>query len=210
MAAQEDYTPVKVLVLGDPETGKTSLIKRLVHDRFHAKYKASTGVQFFLHEVNVNDQIVRLQLWDMAGHENRVGKIAKAYYQDAFGAIVVYDVTRPTTFDTVADWKKEIDDNVKLPNGDPLPVILVGNKFDLETARADELELDKYCAERGFVQWFDVSAKTGYRVDETVRCLAQSVLEKDDIFVTAHHKAIGFRPNKLFEPQDSSLLCSPS
>jgi len=209
MAEGAARAPVKIVVVGDPEVGKTSVIKRLVQERFTPKYKASTGVDFYLHEVLVNDELVRLQLWDVAGKENRRGTIAKAYYNDAFGAMVIYDVTRPSTFDTVAAWKKEIDDKVSLPNGHRLPVILVGNKYDLETAHGDGHHLDKYCEEHKFVTWYDVSAKTGYNVDDAVKSLAGAILQEDDIFDQAHRKAIAYRPANVFEPADSSL-CSPS
>ncbi|KAJ8612937.1 hypothetical protein CTAYLR_006192 [Chrysophaeum taylorii] len=148
-----ERAPIKVVVVGDPETGKTSLIKQLVHGKFHPKYKGSTGVEFYLDEIHVREEVVRLQLWDIAGRDNRIGAIAKAYYKDAFGAMVVYDITRPSSFDTVADWKREIDAKVKLPNGQPLPVLLVGNKHDLETAQADGHQLDKFCQDHGFVTW---------------------------------------------------------
>eukprot|EP00904_Undaria_pinnatifida_P003184 jgi/Undpi1/12867/HiC_scaffold_7.g02534.m1 len=128
---------VKVLVLGDPATGKTSIIKR----------------------------------WD------RFGSIARAYYKEAYGAILVYDVGRTSSFETVPRWKGEIDDKVRLPDGSRLPVVLLANKCDLDVA-IDKEALNWFCDRHGFVGWFETSAKLNINIEEASHFLVQKVLEK--------------------------------
>jgi len=119
----------KVLVVGDIGTGKTSIIKRFVHNIFSMHYKSTIGVDFALKVINWDaNTIVRLQLWDIAGQE-RFGNMTRVYYKEAVGAMVVFDVTRVGTFDAVAKWKNDIDCKVTLPPDDrPIPVVFASKQ----------------------------------------------------------------------------------
>lgn len=152
----------KILVIGELGTGKTSFIKRYVHQYFSPNYRATIGVDFALKVLNWDQNtIIRLQLWDIAGNslplfclfffffgtkffylikiffglfwdifpgQERFGNMTRVYYKEAVGAFIVFDVTRSATFDAVIKWKQDLDSKVQLPNGSPIPCILIANK----------------------------------------------------------------------------------
>lgn len=90
--------------------------------------RVQIGVDFALKVIQWSpDTVVRLQLWDIAGQE-RFGNMTRVYYKEAVGALVVFDVTRISTFDGVSKWKADIDEKVRLPDGSKIPVVLLANK----------------------------------------------------------------------------------
>merc|ERR1712000_145609 len=171
----------KVLVVGDIGTGKTSIIKRFVHNIFSMHYKSTIGVDFALKVINWDQNtVVRLQLWDIAGQE-RFGNMTRVYYREAVGAFVVFDVTRVATFEAVQKWKSDIDSKVTLPPDDrPIPVVLLANKCDLNPKDGlNKEDMDKFCAEHGFAGFFQTSAKDNVGIDQGAKFLVQKILETD-------------------------------
>jgi Ras-related protein Rab-32 len=197
---------LKIMVLGDAGTGKTSIIRRFVHNFFSGHHKTTVGVDFHLKQMQVGDKSVRLQLWDIAG-QDRYGHISRVYYKNALGAMLVYDVSRPKTFETVAMWKEQIDQRVLLPNGEPIPVVLIGNKIDLEEAEVDSEQLDRYCEEKGFVKWFDTSAKFNHNIENAARYLVSKIMEHEDILTLKQDQGKSFQPSIGQSRKNGSGCC---
>ncbi|KAM3932033.1 ras-related protein Rab-32 [Leptodactylus fuscus] len=168
----------KVLVIGELGVGKTSIIKRYVHQLFSQHYRATIGVDFALKVINWdNKTLVRLQLWDIAGQE-RFGNMTRVYYKEAVGAFVVFDVTRGSTFEAVTKWKSDLDSKLHLPGGGPIPAILLANKCDQkrESVMQSSSQMDHFCKENGFVACFETSAKDNVNIEEAARCLVDNIL----------------------------------
>ncbi|KAG0358306.1 rab32, member RAS oncoprotein [Podila minutissima] len=176
----------KILVIGDLGTGKTSIIKRYVHNIFSLNYKSTIGVDFALKVIQWSpDTVVRLQLWDIAGQE-RFGNMTRVYYKEAVAALVVYDVTRPKTFEAVTKWKADLDSKVSLPQawgGGPIPVVLLANKTDLQdeaSTSLDPAEMEKFCEEHGFLKWFATSAKDNNNIEDAARFLLTEIMATEE------------------------------
>lgn len=158
----------KIIVVGDLGVGKTSIIKRYVHEVFSSHYKSTIGVDFSL-KTNIKldeHRTISYQLWDIAGQE-RFGNMTRIYYKEATVVFVVFDVTRESTIQSIAKWKNDVDAKVTLPNGKPLFSFLVANKVDISDVPSETLEqIKKIGIEYGFNGVCKTSAKEGYGIEE--------------------------------------------
>uniref|UniRef100_A0A0K8SPQ7 Ras-related protein Rab n=1 Tax=Lygus hesperus TaxID=30085 RepID=A0A0K8SPQ7_LYGHE len=171
----------KILVIGELGTGKTSIIKRYVHQFFSQHYRATIGVDFALKVLNWDQNtVIRLQLWDIAGQE-RFGNMTRVYYKEAVGAFIVFDVTRAATFDAVLKWKQDLDAKVQLPDGSPIPCVLLANKCDQQKEGLvnQPNKMNEYCEENKFTAWFETSAKENINIEESAKTLVNQILAND-------------------------------
>ncbi|NP_001011276.1 ras-related protein Rab-32 [Xenopus tropicalis] len=199
----------KVLVIGELGVGKTSIIKRYVHQLFSQHYRATIGVDFALKVINWDSStLVRLQLWDIAGQE-RFGNMTRVYYKEAVGAFVVFDVTRGSTFEAITKWKSDLDSKVFLPSGGPIPAVLLANKCDQkkENSLQSPHQMDNFCKENGFAAWFETSAKDNMNIDEAARCLVENILANAKNFPVEENDDGSIRVDQEAMPAESKFQC---
>lgn len=170
--AEQPYYEFKILLVGDPAVGKTSLILKFVENRFEREYKASIGVDFAYKIVDVGEKVARLIIWDIASQE-RFAPYRSSFYQQTNGAMLVFDLTRPETLDAIEDWMRE----VKQFAGN-VDVILIGNKADLEKKRALKKPDIQPWIDRYGCQYVETSAKSGEGVEEAFQTLALDIINK--------------------------------
>ena len=163
---------LKVINAGDYAVGKTSLAVRYTQNRFTSSYLPTLGVDFYSKMITYDeDTTLRLVLFDTVGQEKLV-TLRKRYYTGAHGAVVVFDITRKESFDHIEKWINEVKE--KCPN---IPIIIVGNKTDLEEERAvDFKELDKKWSSKGYTV-LESSAKFGEGVNDIYTIIAKKVME---------------------------------
>ena len=148
---------VKCIIIGDPSTGKTSIVRRYIDNAFEVNYCTTIGVDFKQKTLLVGDHVVKLQLWDTAGQE-KFKVMAKSYYKGSHASLIVYDITQRQTFMNVKSWAEQYMETVT----DERPcVIILGNKCDLEASRAVRFEEGKELADQLHCIFKECSAKEG-------------------------------------------------
>lgn len=96
----------------------------------------------------------------LSGQE-RFGNMTRVYYREAMGAFIVFDVTRPASFEAVTKWKEDLDSKLTLANGKHVATVLLANKCDQgrDVLTNNGIKMEQFCQENGFVGWFETSAK---------------------------------------------------
>jgi Ras-related protein Rab-8A len=163
--ANFDYL-VKLLILGDGQVGKTSMLLRFTEDYFPTSHIQTLGIDFKLKIESINNKVYKFQIWDTAGQE-RFRKLTTAYYKNAKGIILVYDVTRRNSFEMVTFWMSEIQKHALAG----VVKVLVGNQIDKEDRQISTEEGSKMAAQMG-VEFFETSAKTGEGIENLFRHMA--------------------------------------
>lgn len=165
----------KVVIAGDKNVGKTSLLRRYATGKFDKSTLSTIGVDFETKKVNVGAEIdILLNLWDFGG-EKKFRILFPSYASGASGALLLYDITNKESLADLHDWIKIIS-SVQNP---PRTKILVENKIDLEGQRevsTDEaMEIFRQYKFQGEI--IGTSAKTGQNVEEAFQMLGEEILK---------------------------------
>ena len=172
-AGTYDYV-FKCIIIGDTGTGKSCCLHRFVEGKFKSgPPKHTIGVEFGSRVITLGGKRIKMQIWDTAGQE-RFRSVTRSYYRGAFGALVVYDVTKKTTFEHVENW---LSDARTLAHDD-VCCILCGNKCDLEEPREVPLLEGTRLAQENQAMFLETSALTGENIDEVFYKCARSILTK--------------------------------
>ena len=146
---------IKVIILGDSSVGKSSLINRLINNKF-TELPSTLSIEYHTYIISVNEYKIRMQLWDTAGQE-RYNSIITNYYKGTDVAIFIYSIDQKETFDNLSTWIKLSKDN----NENALN-ILIGNKLDKEKEeRAVPYEnAENFAKDNNFFLFREISCKS--------------------------------------------------
>ena len=176
----DDFTPLyentlKILILGDSYVGKSNFIFRYLKNEYNGKHLASIGAEFKNTEVVVGSNKFRLQIWDTAG-QKRYESITRSLFPKVQGFIVMFDITNEESYISAKSWVKSIKDE----NGKNSPILLIGNKSDLEDTRLISLEdITKYVNEEN-LQYIETSSKTGNNINKSISIICKLILENKE------------------------------
>lgn len=152
---------VKVVLLGDTGVGKSSLVLRFVTNNFKPYSESTIGASFMSKLITVNSKPIKFQIWDTAGQE-KYHSLAPMYYRGAAAAILVYDITRSSTFKTLQTWVEEL----KSKGPKDIALAIAGNKADLEENREVDRNTAFEYAERIGAIYLETSAKEDLNVQK--------------------------------------------
>ncbi|KAJ0056912.1 hypothetical protein NL108_000715 [Boleophthalmus pectinirostris] len=165
----------KVVLVGNSSVGKTSLLRSFCEGRFHPTTTATIGIDYSVKTLTLDNMQIAMQLWDTAGQE-RYRSITKQFFRKADGVVVMYDVTVQESFKAVRPWLI----NVQEAAGEGIPILLLGNKMDIEGEREVSFKEAEHLAFENKVMFFEVSAYTGKNVEESLTHLARVLMEQED------------------------------
>ena len=191
-----------LLIIGDAVVGKTSILRRFAQDKFSSDYIATIGIDFFIKDVIINERKIHVKIWDTAGQE-RYKSLTQGFFKNAQGLIIVYDVSSQDSFENLKFWIKSIHTNVI--DSENIPVIILGNKIDIIERVVDKEKAEEYAKSSNY-KYFEVSAKTGEGIDNSMKYLIQKVIEVLDKKEEAEKKNIEIQFSKN-KGKDSNNCC---
>ena len=151
-----DYS-FKMIVIGDAGVGKSCLTNRAAKDKFISNYSPTIGFEFLSFSTNIDNKIIKLQIWDTCGQEVYRSLITN-FYRNASLAMMVYSIDSKESFLHINQWLKE----VRIQSNPDVKIILIGNKADLENERAVDYDVAQKFKEENQILYFEeTSAKTG-------------------------------------------------
>ncbi len=170
--AEEEIEKINIITLGDTGVGKTCYILKYTDDFFQPVHLSTVGVDFKLKLLTFNDQKYRIYLYDTTGQE-RFKSISLNIIKNADGIILMYDITLKDTFKEISDWMNSI----KQIKRDDFPIVLVGNKCDLEEERSISKEDGENLAKQYNIEFFETSNKNGINIEESALTLIKKIIE---------------------------------
>ncbi|KRX00274.1 P-loop containing nucleoside triphosphate hydrolase [Pseudocohnilembus persalinus] len=176
---------IKIVVVGDQGVGKTSILNKYCYGKMEKNQAPTIACDFTMKVLEHNGQLIRLQLWDIAGQE-RYKSVSKLYIRGAQGCLVVGDIKDKDSLKECLRWKDMISDVCSQTNGKEIPLFLIQNKVD-ETKNMGRLEdfqsmeyLEKFGKENSFKKCFQTSALEGTNVDLVFETLMKTIVESGE------------------------------
>ena len=167
---------LKIIIIGNSSTGKTSIINKYIYNKFSKSIKATIISQFDFKIVKYNDQMYRLQFWDLAG-QDRSPEMTKLFCQDSNGVIICCEVNNDESRKDTLKWRENLINNridVNL-----IPIILCENKSDLLNNDMDNFQdLEFFSNNNQFTKCFRTSALSGFGIENMIKFILGEIIKR--------------------------------
>ena len=152
----------KLIVIGDVSVGKSCLTMKATKDYFENYYSPTVGFEFYYFNCKIDEQNIKLSIWDTCGQEE-YRSLIQNFYRNSSLAILVYAIDNKSSFDNLEKWLNEI----KTKGNPDVKIFLIGNKKDLEEKRQIPYKTgEKFSNENNLNLFLETSAKTGINVKD--------------------------------------------
>ena len=152
----------KVIVIGNSYVGKSCLVNSALKNKFVDGYSSTIGFDYCSFYVKINNDVIKLQIWDTCGQEIYQSLISN-FYRNSSLAIMVYAINDKASFENLDIWLKDL----KKDASPDIKTILIGNKCDLESQRKIKKHVaETYAKDFNFLNFFETSAKTGFNAQK--------------------------------------------
>ncbi len=165
-----------IVILGDTCVGKSCILMRFVKNSMLHNHLSTIGIDSSTKTITTERGKATLQIWDTAG-QDRFRSLSQSYIRNGDAIILVYDITSDDTFQHVTTWMDAIHNMAK----QDVPIILVGNKTDMENERRITTEEGQKLAEKYKLLFKEVSAMTGDGVADVFTMLTIALFDKQGI-----------------------------
>lgn len=180
-----DLKELKIMIIGSSGAGKTSFVQRWTKGEFSDNYKATIISDFGFKIFNYNNELYRIQLWDIGG-QDKSASMAKIFARDSHGCIVLTDILANEPPQQIMKWKEIVNEQSTFIDNEKIPFLLIGNKIDLITNEEDKKKVDEntkeICNNYGFLAYFLTSAKESINVEESMNYLIEYIIERMNKF----------------------------
>ena len=188
LGASSSINNYKIVVIGDINVGKTSILSRFRYGSFEQSYMPTLGIDFFTKNLFYEDKTIRLILWDTAGQE-RFRSLIPSYLKNADCIIIVYDITNKDSFNSLTNWLSDAKNNTI----EGTIFVICGNKIDLKEKRVvTNEEIDEYIKKENLL-YVECSAQNGEGIKELFNLIAKNLGESN--FAKSEYINLDFNKN---------------
>ena len=165
-------TVLSLMLLGDGQVGKTSLILKLTGNEFNDSQLTTVGKESYIYQANLHGYDLKMKIWDTAGQE-RFKSMSVQVIKNSDAVILVYAINDKNSFNALDTWLNKLNDTTDISKK---PIIIVGNKSDISNREVTYEEGKIYAESKGY-HFYETSAKTGDHINEAFNDIFEQLYE---------------------------------